>query len=307
MNIEAGESLGKDKGREMSLTEADMTLSLHDMRSEIKELRAANRKDRSLDRERRLQSLRQRAGELLVQDSVPAQLPLASVADHFVGCNGLPEIHARDLNAEIMASAILHHGVLIVKGLYDKTQTDHLLNIATNRPELSREEEAFLFATPSEAFELFEIFDDSGLIDTVREYHDGNTVVFAERLKIHRRLAKHKAKAGLPWHQDINYFGNKCYAVNCWAAVTHCGVDNPGLGFIPRREEMSIGWDPASGQPRLTEGVDTLVSQIPEIIKTTPEVQIKFEPGDAALFDEMTIHRTAGRDFKVPQQIVTTS
>lgn len=291
----------------MSSTAEDLSMSLEDIKSEITILRGKNRAQRCVERHNRLQILRQRAGQLLTKGATPHTLRLSTVHDHFQGCEGLPEISAGELTAEIMASAILHHGVLIVRGLYDKKQTDHLFNLAMSRPELSFRDETFTFASPSETFEMFEIFEDSGLLDAVRTYHDGESVVMAQRLKIARRLAKHNAPGGLPWHQDVNFFGAKCYAVNCWAAVTQCGIDNPTLGFIPRREEASIGWDPTSGEASLRVGVEPLVQKVQEIVKTTPEVQVIFEPGDAALFDEMTIHRTASREFKVPQQIVTTS
>ena len=37
------------------------------------------------------------------------------------------------------------------------------------------------------------------------------------------------------WHQDGAFLGRGIRALNVWVALTHCGVDAPGMDLLPRR------------------------------------------------------------------------
>ena len=91
------------------------------------------------------------------------------------------------------------------------------------------------------------------------------------------------------WHQDGAFLGPGIRVVNVWIALTHCGDDAPGLDIVGGRLHDLV--------PTGTEGAwfdwsvgDPLVRAVS---RDMPVVRPIFEPGDAILFDELNLHRTA--------------
>ena len=119
-------------------------------------------------------------------------------------------------------------------------------------------------------------------------------------------MKKRDAFAAIPWHQDVNFFGHKSYALNCWAAVSACGEDNPCLGIIPQRTEARHGWE-GPGLAPLDYGKRMPEGTLEALTKDTPAAYPVLQPGDAVLFDEMTVHGTASRPWKVKEQVVAIS
>jgi hypothetical protein len=88
------------------------------------------------------------------------------------------------------------------------------------------------------------------------------------------------------WHQDLGAVGHGSKALALWIAFTPCGSDSPGFEYVKRRfdghlpqiEETKTPW---------TVSHDTVAALggNPEIV--TPE----FQPGDAVLFDQYSLHR----------------
>ena len=92
------------------------------------------------------------------------------------------------------------------------------------------------------------------------------------------------------WHQDGRFLGERIKALNAWVALSPCGIDAPGLDIVARRVPniLQCGTDGAIadwtiGSAQVLEAAGSSIA--------TP----RFEPGDALLFDQFLVHRTAGR------------
>ena len=106
---------------------------------------------------------------------------------------------------------------------------------------------------------------------------------------------------GLPWHQDAAFYGGVFHAVNVWLAISPCGADAPGLNVIPRRFDSVVGMNADDSYPLpLSYGERFTPDVIREIAHGAPVCDPDFRPGDAMLFDEMTMHRTSPGSWKLP-------
>ena len=94
------------------------------------------------------------------------------------------------------------------------------------------------------------------------------------------------------WHQDGAFLGEGVRTVNVWLALSRCGgdTDTAGLDVVPRRLPRVL----ETG----TEGAwfDWSVGQalVDRVAADAPVETPLFEAGDALLFDELFLHRTAG-------------
>ncbi|MEP4146699.1 MAG: phytanoyl-CoA dioxygenase family protein [Halioglobus sp.] len=273
--------------------------------AEIAMLSEQNRIAVNRELEARLVDLRMEAGAGLRLNAGTLKAP--EYPDPFAGCISLPEVSGAELNATVLGGALLHHGGLLVRGLYSKRQLERLQRLAAQQEEIDREDHSPLGTSPHTLFELLETYRESGLLDTVNAYLDGQPLMFAERIKLRQHRAQTHKHAAIPWHQDASFFGGKSWAVNCWAAVTSCGDGNPGLGVIPRRTENHLGWNPADGLAPLDYGNSMPQQELAALCAGRPREDVVLQPGDALLFDEMTVHRTNSRPWRLPKQIVTIS
>jgi len=276
----------------------------------ISALSAENRLARSTEIEVELVRLRIELGREILKTraqrgQVNSTWP-ASV-DVFSGTKGIPEIMAGELSAETLASGILHHGALLVRGLYSPGQLERLQELSASQEAANRLDNSPLGCTAHTLFGLLEVYRDCGLLDAVRDYLADEPLLFGERTKLRHHRAERDKYAAIPWHQDVNFFGRKSFAVNCWAAVTGIGEGNPGLGIIPKRVDERVGWREEDGIAPLEYGKaisqDTLSGLGTEGLAVYPVLN----PGDALLFDEMTVHQTAVRRWELTEQIVTIS
>jgi hypothetical protein len=261
----------------------------------------------SPDIEAELVKLRLAAGELCCEAATAKTKCPPQAIDLFTDAEGLPEIALARLDGHTLAAGILHHGALIVRGLYKPSHLNRLYALAATEEEENLRSEAPLGCSAHTLFEMLEVYRDCGLLQAVKQYLDEEPVMFAERTKLRHHRAGRDNYAIIPWHQDVNFFGQKSYAINCWAAVTSCGEDNPGLGFIPRRTEYRHGWKEENGIAPLDYGKAIPVETLGELTDKHPAVHPILQPGDAVLFDEMTVHKTAVRSWKKREQIVTIS
>ena len=237
----------------------------------------------------------------------PIEVP--TVPDRFEGVVGLPEISRADLDGETLASAITHHGALLVRGLYSERELQRLRETpeagfdvgATNNDRSMAEK----LLTQSTLLEMLRIYEECGLLGAIRGYFGESPILWPVRVRL-RRFTPSQNRRGLPWHQDVNFFGRQCYAVNCWAAVSHCGERNPGLSILPLRTEERYGWSDESRTAPLMYGRNLPAETITRLSETHPPVEPIFEPGDAVLFDEMTLHRTSDRPFRMEQLVTVT-
>ena len=282
------------------------TTDIEEMKA-ISTLSEGNLRNPSAGREAKLLQLRINAGKLRCSSSATQNAVQPESTDLFPDIEGLPEIPAAELTAKTLAAGILHHGALIVRGLYQPQQLERLLEVASTDEEENLNSNSAVGCSAHTLFELLEIYHDSGLLGAVRDYLGGEPVIFAERTKLRHHKAGRDNYSVIPWHQDVNFFGTKSYAINCWAAVTPCGDKNPGLSIFPRRTEQRHGWKEADGIAPLDYG-NAMPKELPDNLSAQlPAVHPILQAGDALLFDEMTLHQTAVRPWVIKEQIVTIS
>ena len=277
-----------------------------DLAADIERLAAEYRHRPSREHALQLLELRYRRGREMLAQQGNSSSPMTSAPDLFDHGQGIPEIQGPTLSGELLASALLNYGALLVRGFFKPGQVQHLLAYSEENSPESPPGHIPLGCSAQVLQGLLEAYRECGLLRTVGEYLGDEAVLFAERAKLRHQRGDRDRYAAIPWHQDVNFFGNQCYAINCWAAITPCGEDNPGLAVIPRRTEQRHGWDSEELAPldygkRLSEG------DIEALSRDFPVVTPVFEPGDAILFDEMTIHTTRPKPWKRPDQIVAIS
>lgn len=277
----------------------------------IEALREENLRARAAPIEAELVRLRAEYGKTLSGQGRGKEICRPVATDVFAGIKGLPEITADELTGSTLAAALLYHGGLLVRGLYRATHLERLAELVASQEEANRGDNAPLSCTPFTFFSLLEIYRESGLLPAVASYLDGQPLLLAERTKLRHNRVERDAFAAIPWHQDINFFGKRSYAVNCWAAVTSCGTRNPGLGIIPLSVEQRFGWKEEDGIAPLgyaqAYAKTNATNDFDELLEKCPAVYPGLEPGDALLFDEMTVHRTAAKAWELSEQIVTVS
>jgi hypothetical protein len=273
----------------------------------IRQLTVDNLRHPSAEIEAELVRLRIEQGRAQCESRATTEVRRPVSQDLFSGVAGLPEIHSGELTRDTLAAGILHHGAILVRGLYQAHHLARLQTLAAAQEDANREDTSPLGCTPHTLFELLEIYGDCGLLSVVGEYLGGEPVMFAERAKLRHHRAERDKYSAIPWHQDANFFGEGSYAINCWAAVTPCGADNPGLGIIPRRAEGRVGWREEDGIAPLDYGHSLPEGLLEELSAGKPPVFPVMEPGDALLFDEMTVHQTALKRWELREQVVTIS
>ncbi|MGI9284372.1 MAG: phytanoyl-CoA dioxygenase family protein [Pseudomonadales bacterium] len=283
-----------------------MTSTLNEKLALIERYSAQNRARRSAALELQLVELRREAAQAMLTLNKEGQPAKTSIPDLFAGCGELPEIQGTELTVDTLAAGILNQGALLVRSLFSAAQVQYLLKSAEHAPADQQAGDLPLGCSPGTLFDLLEIYQQCGLLQTVRDYLGDEPVMFAERAKLRRHYADRDKYAAIPWHQDVNFFGTKSYAVNCWAAITPCGEDNPGLSVIPRRTEQRHGWQ-GDGLAPLDYGKRMPEGMMEELTRDYPIATPVFRPGDAILFDEMTIHSTAAKPWKLAEQIVAIS
>jgi ectoine hydroxylase-related dioxygenase (phytanoyl-CoA dioxygenase family) len=213
--------------------------------------------------------------------------------------DGVPEVPAAALDAPTLSRALHHHGALLVRGLLSMQDVTMLRadlqrmiderqaqeEAGTARRQLGSIGNCQASESPVVLTRLLDAYRRAGLVDTVQDYFGRRPVVVAERVRLRRD------RQGLPWHQDAAFFGGVFGAVNAWIALTSAGVDRDGLAVIPRRVEEIYGL--GEEYPTLGYGAQVFNAElIDELCAGRSPAIPAFEPGDALLFDEMTVHRT---------------
>ena len=126
----------------------------------------------------------------------------------------------------------------------------------------------------------------SNVVEVISEYLAESPV-----LSVQKTMLRRVPPAARPtWHQDGSFLGERTRTVNTWTALSVCGegTDAPGLAILPRRLTTSIRGE--------TRGADIAFS--PEQLASAGEgmgpVYLRFEPGDALLFDHLLAHANGG-------------
>ena len=238
------------------------------------------------------------AARVAAADGSPAPTP--QVDDRFPEEAGVPEVQAHELSAACVASALQHHGGLLVRDLLDEE------TVARLRTHLHPASLRIILPVPpdADARQLAEVdalltgvasaYEASGLMPVVREYLREPPVAAAHRIVVRRVSAE---DAGLGWHQDGQFFGI-CSALSVWSALDDCGDDGPSIGFVPQRVGHVIAAEPGlRSNPEMKQAVD-------ELLDGRPFVEPVLRAGDALLFDELTIHRTGTRTVRAEHRDV---
>jgi hypothetical protein len=269
----------------------------------------------------RLLHLRHAAFAGLPRDGGPVSWPPA-IPDPFPDVDGPPEVGPAHLSCDQVGGAILHHGCLIVRGLVPASEVDELRDgiehsfAAIDRwIERDRVPEAtsrwfapfeaaagrkaamrdwiragggvWAVESPLVACRILDRYHSIGLREVLTGYFGEAPAVSVEKLT----LRKVGADTIPSWHQDGSFLGADVRSVNIWIALTDCGgdADVPGLEIVPRRidEILETGtcgaMFPNSIGHELVErvaGSDTIVRPM-------------FRAGDALIFDDRLVHRSA--------------
>jgi hypothetical protein len=285
--------------------------------AEIDELTAKNRQQRSPENDRRLMRLRHRAGIGLVGGRgapTPRPEPAREVPS---GTNGsrIPEIDRKDLTPELLRGGILQSGAFLVRNVIDRELAEKLaagIDAAFEervgrpadpegphyeefqveppfvelgeRPWIQEGGGVLAVDSPRVTFDVLEAFEDVGLADVIRAYIGERPALSANKSTLRR------AEPSVPggWHQDGSFLGD-VRALNVWLSLSRCGDIAPGLDVVPRRIEHLV--------PTGTHGTKLGFQIADEMAAEEAEgVGIErpiFEPGDALLFDELLLHKTA--------------
>lgn len=284
----------------------------------IRHLVAVNRGERTLAVERQLLRLRHLAGVRLL-DRAPADPQFPPPAfDQLPQFGGeLPEIPAAQLTPELVRAGILRDGCLLVRGLVDR---DEALRLAMGidrsfderehhdagepvakgfyeefvqhprfdpylgRPWIKMGGGVYAADSPVLSFEMVDVLQRSGVPQLVSGYL-GETAV----ISVHKTTLR-RAEPTVPgtWHQDGKFMGS-VRSLNLWLSLSHCGDDAPGLDIVPRRLDRHVTTQTEEAT------LDTQVSQTKaeEAAGERGILRPSFKPGDALLFDELFLHKTA--------------
>jgi hypothetical protein len=283
----------------------------------LAELHAANRREPDVEVERRIARYRHEAFFLHRPTSREAHWPPA-VEDLFPGETRVPSIDAAQLTVDHLRSGVLRHGALVVRGLlrpeqvavlkkdvkraigrFDGKPGDddpwyHPLEVNPACPELTSKERSWTRSTggcfaadsPRSLVHYIDMLSENGITEMIDGYLGERPALSVRKTtlrKVPPNYINHE------WHQDGAFLGDGIRTINLWVALTPCGVDAPTLDMIPRRlDELA---------PRGVEGASfdwTVSNTVTErIAGDLGHERLIFDAGDAVLFDEMNLHRTA--------------
>lgn len=279
-----------------------------------------NRQWRNPLLEMRLVRLRHQAFEELDTSTARREWP-PRFPDPFPSSQGsIPEISASELSLEVMAGAILHHGSLLVRGWlgteraaelvagidraleglsafrqgvgYEQTSPWYQRFRAPGRKDMEfgrafvDETKTVVLAcdSPRMTFEVLEVFEACGLRELLAEYFGERPVLSARKWSL-RRVPPDTTGA---WHQDGAFLGSReMRTINVWVSLSTCGEDAPGIEVVPARVDRMV--EPG------TEGATfpwSVSNELVDRIDDGRRPHLVFEPGDALLFDQWTMHRT---------------
>lgn len=286
-------------------------------------LHRANEEHADPEVERLLAVARHRAAREVVPASAHQEWPVPVPDLEPPGEPRIPQLAPSELTADAVRRAILTHGCVHVPGLLSAEQArtfregiDHVLelrarNQASDNPfqrhgswlaslPLSQDD-AIRLARPWVAGDggilacdsprllemVLSTYEALGLRDLITEYLGERPILSANKATLRRA----RLEGNTQWHQDGAFLGSQegIRAINVWVTLTDCGVDAPSMDIVPKRfdavQETGTGgaiFDWAVGD----ETVERLSHD-------APPVRPRYQAGDAMLFDDMLLHRTA--------------
>ena len=287
----------------------------------IEVLRLANRGLADPAVERRLVQVRRAAFDHLEAGSAFDRWPVPVDDLDVDGPARIPEITPSELDADILRRNMLAHGSLCVRGLLDEDRVlafvagiDTALAVRAEGPGagLTKHKDQSWFAalplpaaeaqslgrhwvagsggvlavdSPRLLFQLFETYKEVGLRKVAADYLGERPILSANKCTL-RRVP---LTSNTDWHQDGAFLGRGIRALNVWVALTDCGVDAPGMDLLPRRLGEIV--ETGTGGAIFDWAVGPAV--VERLAVDAPVVRPEFRAGDALLFDDMFLHRTA--------------
>lgn len=240
--------------------------------------------------------------------------------------NRLVEISPDRLDLDVLSSAIVHHGALLVRGLvhdqqaieYLKAGIDRALEMYDAWTEGASLSETTPWFTPMPASGegapgklertfvrekcglltadsphmlhcLLELFHERGILKVVEEYLGERAAISSKKATL-RRVFPDLGRAD--WHQDGQFLdqGIGIRALNVWLSLSHCGDDAPGMEIIARRLNRIVETGTHDAMYDWTVSSD-MVQQTEELRSAV--VKPQFEPGDVLFFDDWNLHKTS--------------
>lgn len=266
--------------------------------------------------ERRLVALRHEAYGRLRPEPRPDWPPTGD--DPGAGPWGPPECDGVELTAELLAGALAHRGSLLVRGLLDDRLTARMVR-AVHRTFTAREQRrkgrtdqmverwyqpfslgqdrtrfgkaSFIRAvdSPRGLHELLSSYRQVGVRDVIAEHLGERPAVSASKCVFRRSTP---GWVGKDLHQDGSFLGAETRTVNVWTALTACGGpdgDAPALDLVPRRIDHVL----PAGEGATAFDWSVADATAVELAGPGGIARPAFEPGDALLFDQLLLHRTA--------------
>jgi phytanoyl-CoA dioxygenase PhyH len=286
--------------------------------AEIDRLTEANRTDADGERERELLLLRNLLGVRWL-DAAGDDAGLARPDDTALPSpsEGLPELKPAQLTPGLIRAGILRDGCVLVRGLVSREQAQRFAaQIERSFVERERHDADRSFNdryyipfepdprrgvrlmrewikegggvlavdSPLLSFEMGELYRAAGMPELVRGYLGEAPMVTGHKTT----LRKAEPQVGGAWHQDGKFMGH-VKALNLWLSLSHCGDDAPGLDLVPRRLDEHVTTE--TDETMLPNQVSQRIAE--EAAGGRGILRPIFEPGDALLFDELFLHKTA--------------
>ncbi len=237
-------------------------------------------------------------------------------ADPFPGnSEQVPEIHASAMSTDVVGGAVAHHGSVIVRELLSARQVGALRRMqdivkskslrdrqdrsgwyVPYAPEAGREAKLrervqklggnWLVDSPRGLNLVLQTLEAVGIIGLMSEHFGEQPAISLQKCTL-RSVDPNNVKGA--WHQDGSFLGPEVRTMNIWIALSRCGGGTAAAGMevVPTRIKDILAGDPAGGRASVAGDVRE------EVLGRHPPVVPSFEPGDALLFDEKMLHRTA--------------
>ena len=299
--------------------EAELLLARREPEQAIATLTRANRSHPSGELEANLVRVRTEAFDAIDRvhgrDAWPRTCP-----DPFPDVSGTPpEIHRRDLDADLVAGAVGHHGSLIVREL---VTPDDIAELRGAIQQAFDARKAFAAGDGSDASPYYEPFDRGRhheqfgserfvrIIDSPRTLftlleiyeHLGERPALSAHKCALRRLTPNADERSSDYHQDGSFLGANIRTANVWLTLSDCGGDTSttaGLDVIPTRIDhiLDTGVDGAMFDWTISE------STVARAAGASTVVRPVFAAGDAMIFDELMVHRTGLSEGMVDERM----
>ncbi len=284
----------------------------------IRMLTQANRESRNAQLEERLVRLRHVAFDELDR-TPPTALPPAITPQRDEG--PLREHDPATLTPADLREGFAHHGCALVRGLITRSRAQELARhidrvldmfddhdagagtehtspwyvpfeprqgnyrVGGRRKWVRASGAVWTVESPRMLFELCELLESTGIGDLITSHLGERPALSANKCTL-RRVP---VDTNTNWHQDGAFLGTDVRTVNVWLALSDCDGDAPGLEIVPTRLDtvLATGTDGAMFDWSVSPGI------VDELARETPVLTHNFRAGDALLFDQMLLHRTA--------------